>query len=195
MTERVPDHPIDGIFARRWSPRSLTGENVPVSELHRLFEAARWAASSYNSQPWRFVYANRDSAAWPEFVTLLNPFNQSWAEKAGALIVVASRLTMSVPNGPEPVPSHSHAFDTGAACANLALQAVHSGLVTHSMVGFDFEAAARVVGLPEGYRIEAMIAVGHQGPAEALPEAIRAREAPNDRLPQTQFAFEGRFFE
>ena len=192
MTERVAEYPIDSIFVRRWSPRSLTGEAVSPAELHRLFEAARWAASSYNSQPWRFVYATRDSAAWPEFLDLLNPFNRSWAEKAGALIVVLSRLSMAMPNKDERVPSHSHAFDTVAACAYLALQAVHSGLVTHTMVGFDLDRAGTLVGMKEDYRVEAMIAVGRQGPAEALPEAVRAREQPNERLPQAQFAFEGR---
>lgn len=193
MTGRVPAHPIDDAFPRRWSPRSFTGEAVPENELMRLFEAARWAASSYNSQPWRFVYALRDTEAWPGFLDLLVPSNRSWVEKAGALLLVASKLTMSVPGQEQPVPSHSHAFDTGAACACLALQAVHSGWATHAMIGFDMDAATRLAGIPDGFRVEAMIAVGRQGGADALPEPARSREAPNGRSPVGSFAFEGRF--
>ncbi|MBE7213253.1 MAG: nitroreductase family protein [Gluconacetobacter diazotrophicus] len=196
MTEansRVADHPIDPVFLRRWSPRSLLPEPITPAELHTLFEAARWAPSSYNSQPWRFAWSIRGSQSWDNFVGLLNEYNRSWAGNAGALVVVASKQTMLPPGKDREIPSHSHSFDAGAAWGYLALQAAMSGLVTHAMVGFDMDSAFAKLGLPAGHRVEAMIAVGRQGAAGALPEAMRAREAPNGRNAVESFATEGRF--
>jgi nitroreductase len=190
---RTSDHEIEPIFLRRWSPRAFTGEAISEADLLRLFEAARWAPSSSNSQPWRFLYARRDTPAWPIFFGLLRAGNQLWAERAAALIVVVSKTTMQRAGGGDAVVSHSHSFDTGAAWANLALQAIAMGWHAHGMGGFDMPRAAVELHVPEGYRVEAAIAIGRQGDKSMLPEAVQAREAPSGREPVGSFAFEGGF--
>ena len=193
MTERVADYPIDRLFIDRWSPRAFTGEAISETELFSLFEAARWAPSSYNSQPWRFLYARRDTAHWERFLGLLIPYNRSWAQHAAALIFVVSKSTMLPPGKTTEIPSHSHSFDAGAAWGSLALQALKSGWAAHGMVGLNFDEAFAALGLPQGYRVEAAIAVGRQGDKSILPEALQAREAPSGRLPVREIAFEGGF--
>src|ERR1700709_2500769 len=120
---RIPDHPVDNVFIDRWSPRAFTGETIPQSVLFTMFEAARWAPSSYNSQPWRFLYATNNNAHWDKFLGLLIEFNQSWAKTASALVFVVSETTMVSPGKDARVPSHSHSFDAGAAWGSMALQA------------------------------------------------------------------------
>ncbi|NPD69724.1 nitroreductase family protein [Lichenicola cladoniae] len=191
--DRVADHPIDAQFLERWSPRSFTGEAIPETELMTLFEAARWAPSSYNSQPWRFVYARRDTPSWDGFFGLLNPFNQSWAKDAAAIIVALSKSTMLPPGKDREIPSHSHSYDAGAGWAYLALQASLSGWAAHAMVGFDMDTAFAQLQVPQGYRIEASIAIGRRGDKGLLPEAMQSREEPNGRNPIGQFVMEGRF--
>ncbi len=193
MTERVADYPIDNVFLERWSPRAFTGEAIPEGELFSLIEAARWAPSSYNSQPWRFVYARRDTPHWEPFLELLIEFNRSWAKHAAALIFVASKSTMLPPGKDAEIPSRSHSFDAGSACACLALQGAKSGWAAHGMVGLDFDQAFVTLGLTEGYRLEAAFAVGRQGDKSILPEAMQAREAPSPRRPISEIAFEGVF--
>jgi nitroreductase len=191
--DRTADHPIDKLFLDRWSPRAFTGECIPQKTLDILFEAARWAPSSYNSQPWRFLYARRDTAHWETFLGLLNEFNRSWAKAAGAIVIVVSRSTMLPPGADNEVPSHSHSFDAGAAWAQLALQATLSGWHAHAMVGFDRDRAFSSLNVPPGYRVEAAIAIGKLGPKTLLPEALAAREAPSRRKPLAEIAFEGGF--
>ncbi|WP_131113633.1 nitroreductase family protein [Lichenihabitans psoromatis] len=190
---RTADHPIDPSFLNRWSPRAFDGQPISEADVLTLFEAARWAPSSYNSQPWRFLYARRDTPQWTTFLDLLNPFNRSWAERASLLIVAVSNSLMLPPGKDKPVPSHSHSFDAGAAWASLALQASHMGLQAHAMVGFDLDAAFSTLNVPEGHRVEAAIAVGRPGDKSILPEAMQAREQPNGRNPVSAFAFEGGF--
>jgi nitroreductase len=193
MTERVADYPINKVFLERWSPRAFTGEAIPESELFSLIEAARWAPSSYNSQPWRFLYARRDTAHWERFLGLLNEFNRGWAQHASALIFMLSKSTMRPPGKDADIPSRSHSFDAGSAWAYLALQGVKSGWATHGMVGLDFDEAFAVLGVPEGYRIEAAIAVGRRGDKSILPERMQAQETPNGRMTVREIAFEGGF--
>ena len=169
---RIADHPIDRIFLDRWSPRAMTGEPIAQEELLTLlFEAARWAPSSYNNQPWRFLYAQRDSKHWQTFFDLMVEFNQSWAKNAGILVVFISRTHFDF-NG-EPAPTHS--FDTGAAWENLALQGSLKGLVVHGMQGFDYERARTALNIPEGFQVEAMCAIGRPANPETLSEDF-ARE-------------------
>ena len=188
---RTSDQPIEPIFLQRWSPRAFTGEAMDQTTLLAIFEAARWAPSSYNSQPWRFVYAHRDTPAWERLFGLLAPSNQSWAHRAAVLLVVVSKETMA-PRGTE-MPSHSHSFDAGSACENLALQATALGWHTHGMVGFDIPRAAAELSVPAGYRVEAMIAIGRQGDRAVLSEPYAGMEQPNARNPVSSFAFEGVF--
>ncbi|MGH7790937.1 MAG: nitroreductase family protein, partial [Thermodesulfobacteriota bacterium] len=115
---RKPEFDVDEIFLNRWSPRAMSGEEISEAELMSLFEAAKWAPSSFNNQPWRFLYSRRDSENWGLFFNLLAEFNQAWAKNASALIVIISRKTFDH-NGK---PSRTHSFDTGAAWQNLALQ-------------------------------------------------------------------------
>ena len=190
---RTADHPVDTLFLERWSPRAFDGQGISEAEAMSLFEAARWSASSYNSQPWRFLYARRDTPQWEPMLSLLNPSNRSWAERSALLVVVVSNSLMSVPGKDKPVPSHSHSFDTGAACASLALQATRMGLQAHGMVGFDMERAFTELNVPVGHRVEAAFAVGHIGDKSVLPPELQAREMPNARQPVASFAFEGGF--
>ena len=189
MTEtnaRTADHPIQPMFIERWSPRAFTSEALPEPDLLTMVEAARWSPSSYNSQPWRFLYALRDTPDWTRFLDLLGDYNRSWAERAGALVCMASRMTMVPPGKTEAVPSYSHSFDAGAAWAYLALQASLLGWVAHGIAGFDLECAVRNLDIPDDYRVECMIAVGrHQRTAETPPA--------NTRGPQSGFVRSGPF--
>jgi nitroreductase len=190
---RTADYPIDPLFLERWSPRAFTGEAIPERELLTLLEAARWAPSSYNSQPWRFLYARRDTEPWPRFLGLLNEYNQFWARNAAALVILVSK-TMMLPRGADKeVPSYTHSLDAGAAWANLALQATRSGWAAHGMAGFDVSRTAAELGVPMDYRVEAAIAIGRRGDKSLLPESLRAREEPSGRLPLSQLVCEGRF--
>ena len=186
---REAGHEIDELFLDRWSPRAMSGEALAEEELLTLFEAARWAPSSFNNQPWRILYARRDTEHWPVFLGLLVEGNRVWAKDAAALLLFVSKETFDH-NG-EPYPTHS--FDTGAAWENLALQATLLGLVTHGMQGFDYERAREELNVPEGFRVEAMVAVGRPGDPSTLPEKVRAREKPGDRKPLSEITCEGPF--
>ncbi len=189
LTARKPDHPIDPFFADRWSPRSFLPDPISDEDLLTIFEAVRWAPSSYNNQPWRFLYARRDSAHWPLFFDLLVEQNKAWAKNAPVLIVVISN-TQFDHNGK---PSPTHSFDAGAAWQTLALQAWLKGYATHGMQGFDYEAARNVLEIPQEFKVEAMIVLGKEGPKEALPPEIQEREKPNQRRPLNETIVEGKF--
>ena len=187
--KRKADHPIDNFFLDRWSPRAMTGETIPPDQLMALFEAARWAPSSYNNQPWRILYARRDTEHWPLFFDLMGEFNQSWTKNAAALIVFISKTTFDF-NGE---PSVTHSFDTGAAWENLALQGWLKGLVVHGMQGFDFERARSMLKIPEGFQVEAMAAVGRPAEPDTLSADLRDKESPSDRRKLEQTICEGPF--
>ena len=193
VNSRTADHAIDPLFLKRWSPRAFTAEPISEPELLTLFEAARWAPSSYNSQPWRFLYARRDTEHWPRFLNLLNTFNQSWAKNAAALIILVSKMTLLPPGADKEVPSHTHSLDAGAAWGQLALQATRLGWAAHGMAGFDVPRATAELGVPSDHRVEAAIAIGRPGDKSILPESLRAREQPSGRLPLSQLVREGRF--
>lgn len=193
VNHRTADHDIDPLFLERWSPRAFDGSPISEEDTLRLLEAARWAPSSYNMQPWRFVYARRDTPNWDTLFNLLIPRNGEWVAQASLLLLIASDTLMQPPGADEAKPSHSHSFDAGSAWAQLALQATRMGLQAHGMVGFDIPRAQTELGIPDRYRIEAMIAVGRQADKSILPEALQAREHPSGRHPVTSFAFEGRW--
>jgi nitroreductase len=190
---RTSDHDIDPMFLERWSPRAFTPETISDADLMSIFEAARWAPSSYNSQPWRFVYARRDTPHWDKLLGLLIEFNQSWAKNASALVIMASQSTMTPPGKTDPVPSHSHSMDAGSAWGYAALQAMKLGWHTHGMVGFDLDRAFAELGFPPGYRVEMAFAIGRKGDPATLPDAMREREVPSPRKPLSETVFEGRF--
>jgi nitroreductase len=167
----------------------MSGEPLSKEELYTLFEAARWAPSSYNNQPWIFVFADRESEEWATFLDLLYPANRQWADKAGVLIVVLSRTLFYYNNKP----SRTHSFDTGAALENLALQGYAMDLVVHGLEGFDYDKAREVVDAPQEFAVEAMFAIGKPGPLAGLSQELQSREKRSDRKPIGQFVFKGLF--
>jgi nitroreductase len=191
MTSRQPDFPIDPLFLERWSPRAFDGSILPQEDLLTIFEAARWAPSAFNTQPWRLLYAHRGDENWARFLDLLIPWNQSWAHSASVLLFILSDGLMETGSGEKR--SHSHSFDAGAAWACLALQATRMGYRAHGMSGVDFDRARTELGVPERYRIEAAAVIGRIGDPAMLPEKMRAREVPSGRKPVGDFAFAGNF--
>ena len=186
---RKAGHRIDNLFLDRWSPRAMSGEEIEEEELMTLFEAARWAPSAYNNQPWRILYARRQSEHWPLFFGLLAETNKAWARNAAALLLFVSKTTFDH-NGK---PSITHSFDTGAAWENLALQGFLKDYVVHGMQGFDYDRARKSLGVPDEFSIEAMVAVGKPGKKELLPEAMQGRESPGDRRELAGTVCEGPF--
>lgn len=189
MAKRIPEYKVNDIFINRWSPRAMSGEEISDQELMSLFEAARWAPSSYNNQPWRFVYAQRNSSAWDTIYGLMVEANQQWAKNAAVLMVIFSRDNFTY----NEKPARTHSFDTGSAWMSLALQGSLMGLVVHGMEGFDYDRAKKVLNIPDGYTVEAMCAVGKPGKTEDLPKEMQKNEFPSDRKPVSSFAFEGTF--
>ena len=167
----------------------MSGEEMTRKELMTLFEAAKWAPSSANNQPWRFIYSMKNSSSWRTFFSFLDKSNQEWCINASGLVVVVSKETFDY-NGKF---SRTHSFDAGAAWENLALQGSLKGLVVHGMQGFDYDNAKKELGIPDGYSVEAMIAVGKPGPVESLSKKNQKREFPSGRKQLNEIVFEGKF--
>lgn len=189
LKARTREFACNDVFVARWSPRAMSAEPVTEEELFTLFEAARWAPSAFNGQPWRFIYALRDTPQWDILFGLLKPGNQEWAKNAATLVVMISRETFEHNDKP----SRTHSFDTGAAWISLALQGQLSGLVVHGMSGFDYQKAKENLKIPDGYKVEAMCAIGKPGSTTSLPDKLQEREVPNTRKKVKEFAFEGTF--
>ncbi|HYG24419.1 MAG TPA: nitroreductase family protein [Verrucomicrobiae bacterium] len=186
---RQPEFPIERLFIRRWSPRALSGESLTEKEIMTLFEAARWAPSTYNEQEWRFLYARRESPHWQTFFDLLMDANKVWCSRAAVLSVVLARKTFSRNGKPNPV----HLYDAGSAWENLALQATAMGIVSHGMAGFDFDKARIVLRVPDEFAVAAMFALGRPGDPEELPPDVREREQISSRRPVRESICEGPF--
>jgi nitroreductase len=169
------------LFHARWSPRSFSDREVSQADLEKAFEAARWAASSYNEQPWRFLVGTRGSDTYKKIFDALIPFNQLWASTAPVLILGIAKTTFSHNNTPNRVAL----YDLGAAASYLTLQAAALGLATHQMAGYDPDAARKAFGISDDYIFGAVIALGYQGEPAALPnEQMHAQEvAPRQRKP------------
>lgn len=188
---RTPTYPVSPLFLERWSARSLTGEGIDEADLLTLFEAARWAPSGFNQQPWRFVYARRDTDHFPLFLNLLAETNRPWAEKAAAIVFVLSEKRFER-NG-EWHESTSHAFDTGAATFSLSLQASILGWNTRTVGGINRADAKVALGVPDDYSINVAVVIGRRGTIDDLPEKYRPREILTERLPLDRIVAEGRF--
>lgn len=191
MTARTTDTGLDPIFLNRWSPRAFDGSVMPDADLRTILEAARWAPSAFNYQPWRILYAKREDANWEMFLSLLIPFNQSWASNASVLLFIVTDTLMEGRDGPSPL--HSHSFDAGAAWAQLGLQAVSLGYHAHGMTGIEFDKAREQLQVPDRFRVEAAVAIGKRADPEVLPEKMRAGEQPSTRKPIEEIAFAGPF--
>jgi len=182
-------YPIHDLLRRRWSPRAFSDRRVDPAIMRSLLEAARWAPSSYNEQPWSFIVATKDDTA--EFSRLLSCLvegNIQWAQHAPVLMVSVARLSFEDDGKP-----NRHAFhDVGLAVANLIVQATALGLVVHQMAGIFPDKIRELYGIPEGYEAVAGIALGYPGDPQSLPEGLRKRElAPRERKPLTEFVFSG----
>ena len=194
MTDRRAAYPIDPMFLERWSPRAYDGSEIPEADLLTMFEAARWAPSAFNSQPWRFLYARRATADWQRFVGLLIPWNQSWAQGASALVYILSdTMPFADKATGAPAPSATHSFDAGAAWACLALQASRMGYHAHGMSGIQYDLARAGLAIPDRWTLNAACAIGRLGDPAILPDELRAREFPSDRRPQEAFVHAGGF--
>lgn len=186
---RKASHDIDPVFLNRWSPRSYKSDPIPEEVLYSVLEAARWAPSANNEQPWRFVLA-RSQEDKERFYSFIADANRVWCEKAPVLILAVAKTISS-----RGTHNRAYAFDTGAACGFLSLEASRQGLITHVMGGFDREKASEVLGIPDGYEPQVVIAIGYQGDKEVLPEALQEREKPSARCELSETVMEGVFAE
>lgn len=185
---RTSEYPIDKQFLERWSPRAFTQQPVTEEQILTVLEAARWAPSASNLQPWRFFYGVRGTPEFDTLLSLLVPFNEGWAKEAGALIFIASVTTFDGERQ-----NITNSFDAGSSFMSLSLQAHSLGLVAHGMAGIEYDKAPAVLGLPQNLKIEAAVAIGHQGDASSLTDFLQTREAPSMRLPLSDIVFNGHF--
>ncbi len=176
------------VIMHRWSPRAFADRDVSPQDIKRIFEAARWAASSYNEQPWRFLVGHRGSDAYNKIMDSLVPQNQLWAKSAPVLILSVAKRHFTHSGD-----QNLHAWhDVGWATSNLSLQATELGMHTHSMAGFDHARARANFGIPEDYDPVAVTAVGYLGDASGLPEMLRKMEqSPRQRKELKEFVFSG----
>lgn len=186
-------YPIHDLIERRWSPRAFSAQEVEPEKLLSLLEAARWAASCFNEQPWSFIVATKESS--DEFEKLLGCLvesNARWAQHAPVLMLSIAKLNFEYNSKP-----NRHAFhDVGQAAASLTLQATALGLAVHQMAGFSVAKARERFNIPEGYEAVAAIAIGYQNDEESLPEDLREKErAPRARRPLDSFVFTGKWGE
>ena len=184
---RKSTYPINPLILNRWSPRAMSGEDLDNEEIMSLFEAARWASSSYNNQPWRFIYAKRNTEHWERMFSLLAEGNKSWAKNSALLVVVISRKNFEF----NEKPARTHQFDAGSAWENLALEAFSRGLVAHGMQGFDYDKARIDLIIPDDFEVMAMIAIGKKGTREGLPPELQEKEKLSDRKPLKDIIMEG----
>lgn len=185
---RQADHAIGATFLNRWSPRAFSSQPVEEEKLMQILEAARWAASSYNEQPWRFLLA-RTPTDVAKFLDILVPQNQAWAKDAPVLLFVAAKKTFSH-NGQ---PNATHHYDSGTASGYMTFQAEHVGLIAHGMVGFDADKARTVLNVPDDFEVMAAYAIGYHGDKSQLPSEVQEREVPSSRRPLKESIFEGGF--
>jgi nitroreductase len=182
----VPDHPILDLFKERWSPRAFTAQPIELAKIRSIFEAARWAASSANEQPWRFIVGLAGDGTHRKLASCLAPTNALWAPQAPVLAMSVASLKFTLNGNPNRVA----VYDVGAAAAHLSLQAVSMGIYTHQMAGFDVAKACQAFEIPEGYDPVAMIAMGYLGDPATLNEKQQQMElAPRTRKPLAELLF------
>jgi nitroreductase len=182
---------VHDLIRARWSPRAFSEREVSDADLKTIFEAARWAASSYNEQPWRFLVARKsDRAAYDKILNILVPFNQMWAISAPVLFIMAAKRTFSHDHAPNLYGVH----DSGAALAQAFLQATALGLHAHGMAGFDRDRARTELGIPDDYDLGAAVALGYLGSPDQLPAQLRETElTPRTRKPLNEIVFGAEF--
>ena len=192
MQKPAPAHfPIHDLIRDRWSPRAFAAKPIEPAVLASLFEAARWAPSSSNEQPWAFVVATKDEPEnFAKTISVLVEFNASWAKEAAALVLAVSSLKFHA-NGNQ---NRNAFYDTGAATALLSMEATYRGLAVHQMAGFDPAKAKQVFQIPEDWEPIAAMAIGYPGHSDTLHPKLREREvAPRTRKPLSEFVMSGRW--
>jgi nitroreductase len=185
------DYPVLDLIARRWSPRAFSNRSVSEDDLHRLFEAARWAPSNYNEQPYRFFYATKaDTEFYHLILSCLSEKNQSWARTAPVLLITAAKLTFDHNGKP-----NRHAwYDVGQAVSYLTFQAMSMGIFVHQMAGFSATHAREVLNLPQEIEPVTAVAIGYPGDPDELPEKYQIKErAPRFRHRQDEFVLTGKY--
>jgi len=190
MHKRAPtDFPVYDFIAERWSPRAFSDKPVAPDVLQSLFEAARWAPSSSNEQPWAYIVATKtDAENFAKLVSVLVPFNVTWAQHAAVLALAVAELSFAK-NG---TPNRNAQYDVGAASAWLTVEAISRGLFVHQMAGYDHDKARQVFGIPAGWEPIAAMAIGYPGDPDSLPQPLRDREvAPRIRKPISEFVMSG----
>jgi len=190
MHKRAPtDLPVHDFVAERWSPRAFSDKPVAPDVLQSLFEAARWAPSSSNEQPWAYIVATKDDAEnFAKLLSVLVPFNVTWAQHAPVLALAVAELAFAK-NG---TPNRNAQHDVGAASAWLTVEATSRGLFVHQMAGYDHDKARQVFVIPAGWEPIAAIAIGYPGDPDSLPQPLRDREvAPRTRKPISEFVMSG----
>jgi nitroreductase len=187
------DNPIHPLIQNRWSPLAFSDKALNPETIRSLMEAARWAASSFNEQPWTFIIATReDPAEYDRLLSCLTPGNQQWVKQATFLLLSIAKKTFDH-NGK---PNFHAIHDVGLAVSNMILQATSMDLFAHQMAGFDRDKAREIYDIPEGYEPVAVIAIGYAGDPQALPDTLRDRElAPRERKPIDSFVYTGRWGE
>ncbi len=185
------DFPVHELIRERWSPRAFADKPVPQNVLRSLFEAARWAPSCYNEQPWAYLVAAReDKDSFEKMLSVLVEFNANWAKGAPVLAIAVAELAFGKNNAP----NRNAQYDTGAASAMLSVEATAHGLAVHQMAGFDPEKARQIFGIPAGWEAIAALAIGYPGDPASLPQPLKDREmAPRIRKPIAEFVMTGRW--
>jgi len=185
------EHPIQNLISHRWSPRAFDAKLVPADVLRSLFEAARWAPSSNNEQPWAYLVATRDNAdEFAKMTSVLVEFNANWAKHAAVLALAVCELAFAK----DGAPNRNAQYDTGAATAMLSVEATAHGLFVHQMAGFDPEKARQAFAIPAEWEAIAAIAMGYPGDPETLPQPYKDRElAPRTRKPLSEFVMTGKW--
>src|SRR5699024_3706942 len=187
---REAHYQIDSIYTERWSPRAFSNKPIEDEKINSVLEAARWAPSAANWQPWRFIVAKTKEDR-ERFLSFNNENNVEWCKEAPVLGVSASKKTRNE----EGAPNLFHAFDTGTAWGYLTLEAYRQGLITHGMGGFNPESAREELQIPDEYDIQAVFAMGYHDPEASLSERNRQREIPSGRIPMKELMSEGYFVE
>ena len=186
---RMPDAPVNPMFLDRWSPRAFDPTSLPEEDIATLFEAARWAPSCFNEQPWLFVYGTSEEER-ETFLEILVEKNRLWAHNAPVLAILFAKRTFA--HGGRP--NRWAGLDCGAAWVSLALQARMMGLYAHGMAGFSQKRAYELLNVPEeGYEAMTAIAIGAYGDRDALPDEIKENEQPNTRKPLAEVAVKGKY--
>ena len=187
--QATPDHPIHELLTKRWSPYAFADRAVSEDDLRSLFEAARWAASSYNEQPWRYILATKaDPEAFERLHSCLVEGNRAWTGAAPVLALGCTSLRFALNNKPNAAAVH----DLGLASASLTLEATARGLFVHQMIGILPDRARELYRIPEGFEPKTGLAIGYAADPDTLPEKYRERDlAPRARKPLAEFVFGG----